>query len=255
MTPMLLALCVIAGATTLLWLVSLALRDASIVDMYWGFGFVLVAAAVGVATHASSPRAWLAWGLVTLWGLRLTVHLVRRNAGHGEDYRYVEMRAKAGGAFWLTSLFTVFWLQGAIQWVVVWTVVFAIAHGGALGVVDVLGCVAFGVGLYFEAVGDAQLAAFKRDPANRGRVCDVGLWRYTRHPNYFGDAMVWCGLWLVACGAPRGWMTVVSPAVMTFLLTRVSGVALLEKKLAETRPGFAEYVRRTSGFIPRPPRD
>ncbi len=249
-----LALAVIAGATTLLWLVSLPLRDASIVDMYWGFGFLLVAAVVGGATHAASPHAFLSWLLVSMWGLRLTVHLVRRNAGRGEDYRYVEMRAKAGRIFWLTSLVTVFWLQGVVQWIVVWPVVFTIAHGGALGVFDAVGAAVFAVGFFFESVGDAQLAAFRRDPANRGRVCDIGLWRYTRHPNYFGDAMVWWGLWLIACGSPGGWKTVVSPVVMTFLLVRVSGVALLERKLAETRPEFAEYARRTSAFVPWWPR-
>ena len=257
-----LAAAVIAGAMLLLWLVSLVLRDASIVDIFWGPGFVLTAWAVFVWVGAhdlpagGEARRVLLASLVTIWGLRLGIYLGVRNLGKGEDYRYVAMREKAGGRFWIISLGQVFLLQGLLMWVVSLPV-----QGGqlpstpdGLGPLAVAGAAVWAVGLFFEAAGDWQLARFKADPANRGRVMDRGLWRYTRHPNYFGDFLVWWGLYLVALEGRGTWWTVAGPLLMSFLLLRVSGVAMLERTIASRRPGYEDYVRRTSAFFPRPPR-
>ena len=250
------------GAMVLLWLVSLWRRDASIVDIFWGPGFVLVAWAVlaWVSAHdlpdGGDARRWLLVSLVTVWGLRLGGYLAYRNLGKGEDYRYVAMREKAGGRFWIVSLFKVFLLQGLFLWVVSLPV-----QAGQLpstpdgiGPLAVIGAVVWAVGLFFETLGDAQLARFKADPANKGRVMDRGLWRYTRHPNYFGDFSVWWGIYLVALEGHGTWWAVAGPLLMSFLLIRVSGVAMLEKTIGTRRPGYEEYVRRTSAFFPRPPR-
>jgi len=237
-----------------LWLLSLRLRDASIADVFWGAGF----AAVGLSSLAlspRSPRALLLAGLAVLWGLRLSAHLARRWRGAGEDRRYRAMRAAWGPRFPAASLFTVFLLQGALLWVVSLPLQAGAASGAArpLGPLDAAGLLLFAVGLAFETVGDAQLARFLADPANAGRVMQTGLWRYTRHPNYFGDALVWWGMGLVAASAAPAWV-LAGPALMTFLLVRVSGVSLLEKNIGERRPGYAAYVARTSAFVPWPPR-
>ncbi len=246
---------VIAGAMLVLWGLSLALRDVSIVDVFWGLGFVLVALWTETHTDGAVARAWLVTALVTVWGLRLAAYLLWRNWGGGEDYRYQAMRRHYGERFWLTSLAVVFGLQGVLLWVISLPVQYAIASPAPVELegLDLLGAVLVLIGLAFESVGDVQLARFKADAANRGRVMDQGLWRYTRHPNYFGDAVVWWGFYCfaLATGHP---LTIVGSLVMTYLLTRLSGVPLLEKKLARTRPGYAEYVARTSSFIPRPPR-
>jgi steroid 5-alpha reductase family enzyme len=257
-----LAAAVAAGAVVLLWLASLAARDASLVDIFWGPGFVLVAWAVFAWVGAHDPpaggeaRRWLLVSLVTVWGLRLGGYLAHRNLGKGEDYRYVAMRDKAGGRFWIVSLFKVFLLQGLLMWVVSLPVQAGQLPSApdGIGPLAVAGAVAWAVGLFFETVGDAQLARFKADPANKGRVMDRGLWRYTRHPNYFGDFMVWWGIYLVALEGRGAWWSFAGPLLMSFLLLRVSGVAMLEKTIAGRRPGYAEYIRRTSAFFPRPPR-
>lgn len=245
---------VAAVAMLALWLLSLRLRDASIVDPFWGTGFVLIAGSAWSTLGVHGPRAYLALLLVTLWGLRLSLHLLVRRRGHGEDFRYQAMRASHGDRFWLVSLGTVFALQGAIMVLVATPVLAAVVGPSSqLGPLDAVAAGAWLVGFLFEAVGDAQLVAFRRDPANRGRALDVGLWRYTRHPNYFGDALQWWGLGLLGVAAGAPW-TLVSPVVMTFLLVRVSGAFLLEKTLVETRPAYRDYVARTSAFIPWPPR-
>ena len=193
--------------------------------------------------------------LTVLWGLRLSMYLLWRNWGHGEDRRYQAMRAHQGQRFWWLSLLTVFWLQAAILWFVSLPVqVTAVTDdAGPIGWLDAIGGALFLVGFGFETVGDWQLARFKRDPANRGQVMDRGLWRYTRHPNYFGDACVWWGLFLIAaCGG--AWWTILSPVVMTTLLLKVSGVSLLEKSITERRPEYAAYQARTNAFFPGPPR-
>jgi steroid 5-alpha reductase family enzyme len=244
------------GAMLLLWLLSLALRDASIVDIWWGPGIALGACVAWLSAGAAHPRALLLVALAALWALRLGGYLLWRNAGHGEDPRYQAMRRHWGARFPLVSLATVFTLQGALQWLVSLPLQVGAALPGSapLGALDALGALLFALGLGFEAIGDAQLARFKADAANAGRVMDRGLWRYTRHPNYFGDALAHWGLFVIALATPNGWLTALSPALMTFLLLRVSGVALLERSIGKRRPEYVEYRRRTSAFIPRPPR-
>ena len=240
------------------WLVSLALRNASIVDITWGLGFVVVAWVSALRADAASGAASVLVAMVTVWGLRLGVYLFWRNHGNGEDYRYVAMRRRWGKRFWLISLATVFVLQGALMWIVSLPV--QVAHvgdardGALAGVALVIGLALYAIGLLFEVVGDAQLARFKADPTNEGKVMRSGLWRYTRHPNYFGDACVWWGVGIVAQAVTGTWWALLGPLVMNILLLRVSGVALLERSLRKRKPDYAEYVRTTSAFVPRPPR-
>lgn len=240
------------------WLVSLAVRNASIVDIVLGLGFVLVGWAVLLVVEPpdgeSRTRAWLLVLLVTVWGLRLTAYLAWRNHGKGEDFRYRAMRRRWGPRFPVISLATVFALQGGLMWIVSLPLQLGPLGDGSPGFVAWLGVLLWLVGITFEAVGDAQLARFKADPANAGRVMDRGLWRYTRHPNYFGDACVWWGIALVAAESGVGAWGLVGAVVMTVLLRRVSGVTLLERSLVKRREGYAEYVARTSPFVPRPPR-
>jgi steroid 5-alpha reductase family enzyme len=239
-----------------LWLVSLRRRDASVVDTWWGPAFVAVAL-LGLALGAGAlPRRILVAALVGVWGLRLALHIHRRNAGRGEDYRYRAMRAQHGDRFGAVSLVTVFLLQAALATAIAAPLVAAASapEPTSLGAFDLAGALVWLVGFLFEAVGDAQLARFKADPANHGRVMDRGLWRYTRHPNYFGDATLWWGLYLIAASAPAARWSAVGPALMSFLLVRVSGAALLERGLAATKPEYRDYVRRTSGFLPWFPR-
>jgi steroid 5-alpha reductase family enzyme len=236
-----------------LWLVSLRLHDVSVVDPAWGSGFAIVALIASLSGDGDPGRRALAAALVSVWGLRLTVHLLRRKLHEpGEDPRYGDMRAGHGERFGLVSLGTVFVLQGALIWVVSLPVQAIGWRHGDLAALDVAGALAWAVGFAFEAVGDLQLARFKADPANRGRVMNRGLWRYTRHPNYFGDFAMWWGIYALALAA-GAWWTAVGPLVMSTLLIRVSGKALLEARM-QSRPGYAEYVARTSGFFPRPPR-
>ena len=238
------------------WLLSVAVRDASIVDSVWSLGFVVVAVVALVAGPGLLERRLLVFALVAIWGVRLSLHITRRNWGRGEDYRYQAFRARWGQRFWWVSLFTVFLLQGVIMFVVSLPIQ-AVGAGetpASLGWLDALGALVWVVGFAFETVGDAQLARFKADPSNHGRVMDRGLWRYTRHPNYFGDSTLWWGIGLIALATPFGPVALLGPAVMTYMLVRVSGVAMLERTIAERRPGYAEYVRRTSGFFPLPPR-
>jgi steroid 5-alpha reductase family enzyme len=246
----------ILAALTIAWLVSVRRRDASIADICWGLGFVLLAWLYCALSPALTPRSWLVAGLVTLWGARLSWHIARRNHGKGEDPRYGAMRAAHGRAFWWRSLFTVFWLQGALLWFVGLPLLVAVraTRPAALTVVDGLGLALFAVGFGFEVVGDYQLERFRADSSNRGTVLNRGLWRYTRHPNYFGDATMWWGLYAVAASTPRGWLTVLSPSLMTLLLMRVSGVALLEKGLKASKPGYDAYIKRTPAFFPWFPR-
>ncbi len=246
-------LAVVMAAMTVLWLLSLKLEDVSIVDPFWGPGFLLVTASYVVLTTAPGPRAWLVLVLVALWALRLGVHLLGRNLRSGEDSRYAAMRERGGASFPVVSLFTVFWLQAGLLWIISAPLFAAVTSRGALGVLDLVGASVFLTGIALEAVADRQLKAFKGDPANRGQVLDSGLWRYSRHPNYFGNAVLWWGAYLIAVAAGGAW-TVFGPMLMTFLLLKVSGVTLLERGMAERRPGYADYVRRTSAFVPWPPK-
>jgi steroid 5-alpha reductase family enzyme len=257
--PALLAVTLLAALAAMLglWLLSLARRDASIVDVWWGPGFAWIAGvALLLAPEGPGARGVLAAGLAALWGARLGGYLLWRSWGTGEDYRYRAMRRRHGERFGRVSLVTVFGLQGLLQWLVSLPLQVAILarQQPPLGFLDVLGAGLVGLGLVFEAVGDAQLARFKRDPAHAGQVMDRGLWRYSRHPNYFGDCLVWWGLYAVACGAPGGWLSLPAPALKTWLLLRVSGVRLLERSLVKRKPGYADYAARTSAFVPWPPR-
>jgi steroid 5-alpha reductase family enzyme len=246
---------VTAAAVLAVWLVSLVLRNASIADIFWGPGFVLIAATAFAAGEGGDPaRRALVLALTAAWGLRLGGYLLWRNSGHGEDPRYQAMRRHYGSRFPLVSLATVFLFQGALMWFVSLPVQVAMVSPAPVGALDAIGTLLFAIGLGFESVGDLQLARFKADPANAGRVMDRGLWRYTRHPNYFGDSLAWWGLFAIALATPAGVFTVLSPVLMTFLLLRVSGIALLERSIGKRRPDYADYQARTSAFVPLPPR-
>lgn len=246
---------VIACQMVFLWLLSIPLRNVSIVDIGWGIGFVLVA---WLATPLGGETLLIV--LVTAWGLRLAAYLAKRNIGKPEDYRYAAMRQKRGSSFVWSSLLIVFGLQGVIMWIVSLPIMAA----GAAKASDVCwglsgsGLACWSTGMFFEVVGDWQLAQFKSRGENQGKVMDSGLWRYTRHPNYFGEFLIWWGHWLVCLGVshrPDTWWTVVSPLLMTFLLLKVSGVAMLERAMTKRSDEYASYIRRTSAFFPWHPRD
>lgn len=245
--PLLLTFVILLALVFLLWLISLARKDASIVDIFWGCGFVVVAWVGYFNTNGFATRKILLTTLVTIWGLRLALYLFWRNHGKGEDYRYQAMRKRIKN-FPLLSLPIVFIFQGVLIWLISLPIQFAQMRVDALTVFDFLGVALWASGLLFEAVGDWQLARFKANPNNKGKVMEHGLWRYTRHPNYFGDALLWWGIFCFAL--PHGWWTVVSPIVMTTLLLKISGVALLEKTLTKTKPEYEAYARRTNAFIP-----
>jgi steroid 5-alpha reductase family enzyme len=249
------ALLVILGCMAILWLISLQLKNSSIVDIFWGTGFVVANWVYFVLTPDGFPlRKWLIGILVTIWGLRLSLHILWRNWGKPEDFRYQVWRKEAGTRWWWLSFFRVFLLQGILMWIISASLLAAQWSAKLAHVIlfDVLGVIIWGIGFFFEAVGDLQLSRFKADPINKGMIMDRGVWRYTRHPNYFGDSAQWWGYYLIAAFA-GGWWTFFSPIMMTLFLLSVSGVALLEKTL-EKRPGYQEYIRETSAFIPWFPR-
>jgi steroid 5-alpha reductase family enzyme len=243
----------VAGLMLGAWLVSLLKNDVSIVDALWSILFLLIAVAYAWLTGASGPRVVLVLVLVTAWALRLSVYIAIRNHGQPEDPRYQEIRHNNDPGFRFKSAYIVFGLQGLLAWLIAMPLAAAMQGGAPLGLLDLAGAALWAIGMFFECLGDAQLARFKSDPASRGQVMDRGLWRYTRHPNYFGEFTLWWGFYLLAAAA-GGWWTVLSPLLMTFLLLRVSGVSLLEKDIGNRRPGYAAYMRRTNAFFPGPPR-
>lgn len=254
---LLLAAFAIAVYMLTFWLVSTVIQNVSIVDIGWGAGFVLVTWITYFAAPADGVRATVLLALVTIWGLRLAGYLAWRNIGKPEDHRYAAMRKKHGERFWWVSLFTVFVLQGVIMWVIALPVVLGMGHSllfQSLSTWHLAGLALWSIGLLFEAGGDWQLAKFKANPANKGKVCDRGFWRYTRHPNYFGDCCVWWGLWMVSLATWADGWTILSPILMTVLLLQFSGVRLLEHDIADRRPDYADYQRRTSAFLPWPPK-
>jgi steroid 5-alpha reductase family enzyme len=238
-----------------LWLVASRRRDVSVVDIFWGCGFAVVAWLACWWNAATEPRPILLAVLTSVWGLRLSVHLARRNWGRPEDRRYAAMRQRHGDAFPWISLWTVFFLQAILLWFVSMPLQVAAAESAPnnWNTLDAVGIALWTLGFLFESVGDWQLARFKSQPENAGRVMDRGLWRFTRHPNYFGDFCVWWGLYLVAAAGGAAW-TVASPILMSVLLLRVSGVTLLESTIVERRPEYAAYQARTNAFFPGPPR-
>lgn len=244
---------VILGIMTLLWLVSLRIEDASIVDIFWGTGFVISAWVYYLlAPDGYIPRKLLLVGIVTIWGLRLSIHIGQRNLGKGEDFRYQKWRQENGERWWYLSFTRVFLLQGALMWVIGLPLLAAQYYPTPerLTWLDWLGLGVWVVGFYFEAIGDWQLARFKADPRNKGKLLMSGVWRYTRHPNYFGDAAQWWGFYLIALATGSGWWTVISPVLMTFFLRFVSGVRMLEKSMKDAKSGYKEYVESTNAFIP-----
>ena len=242
---------VVAAAGFCTWLASLKLRNVSIVDSLWSLMFLLLAVSNAVAADRSGPRTLLVLGLVAVWALRLSIYITWRNRGHGEDRRYQAIRARNEPGFSLKSLYLVFGLQAVMAWIISLPLHGAILSHAPLRPTDAVGAALWGVGFLFEAGGDWQLARFKADPANQGKVMDRGFWRYTRHPNYFGDFAIWWGFYVIAAGA-GAWWSLLGPLLMSLLLMRVSGVTLLEKDIGERRPQYADYVRRTNAFFPGP---
>ena len=236
------------------WLISLWRNDVSIVDSLWSLMFLLVALVYSAMSGYTGPREVLILLMVTLWALRLSVYITWRNHGQPEDYRYQEIRANNEPGFRYKSLYIVFVLQAVLAWIISLPLAGAISGQPDIGFLDFAGVALFLIGLFFEAIGDLQLSRFRKDPENAGKVLDTGLWRYTRHPNYFGNFTLWWGFYLLALSA-GAWWTVVSPLLMTFLLLKVSGVAMLEKDIGSRRPRYQQYIRRTNAFFPGLPRN
>ncbi len=240
------------GFMTCVWVLSVFLRNASIADIFWGPGFVLLAWITFFSTEGYLGRKLLIVGFVSAWGIRLAIHIAVRNWGKGEDRRYQTWRREHGRRFWWVSFFTVFGVQGILLWIIS-----LVAQSGQysplpnrLTWLDGLGSLLWAMGFFIETLSDWQLTRFKADPTNKGKVMGQGLWRYSRHPNYFGESLMWWGIYFIALSTPGAAWTIVSPITITFLLLRVSGVTLLERTIVDTRPGYREYQDRTSAFVP-----
>ena len=237
------------------WALSVHRRDVSIVDMAWGL--LVLAPALVIAALRGGPRAPIVLILAAAWAVRLGGHIAWRHRGQPEDRRYQEIRRRNEPYFAWKSLYLIFLLQAVLAWIVSAPIAAAAASPANWTALDRIGLALVAFGLLFETVADAQLARFRRrrasDAAREKRVLDAGLWRYSRHPNYFGECCLWWGFWLIALAGGAAW-TIVSPLLMTVLLLRVSGVTLLEKHLASDHPGYDDYVQRTSAFIPWRPR-
>ncbi len=235
------------------WLNSLRRHDVSIVDSMWPWLIVAPALIAVLLADAPQSRGVLALVLAGLWALRLSTHITLRHRGKPEDYRYQAIRRRNQPHFEWKSLYLVFGLQALLAWVVAMPLVATVLQPAGWQLLDAAGIALFAFGFAFEAVADAQLQRFRADPAQRGKVLDTGLWRYSRHPNYFGECCVWWGLWLLAA-ASGAWWTLLSPLLMTVLLLKVSGVTLLEADIGQRRPAYADYMRRTNAFVPWLPR-
>jgi len=242
----------IAAVAVVAWLISVVRRDVSIVDSLWSLLFLLALLVYLAVSGTTGPRGWLVTVMVAAWALRLSVYITVRNHGEPEDRRYQAIRRNNEPYFWFKSLYIVFLLQGFLAWVVCLPALAAVSGQTPPGLLDFAGLALWLVGMYFEVVSDWQLARFRRGNREAGAVLDTGLWRYTRHPNYFGEALLWWGVYLIALSA-GAWWTIFAPLLMTFLLLRVSGVALLEKDIADRRPAYRDYIRRTNAFIPGRP--
>jgi steroid 5-alpha reductase family enzyme len=241
------------SAGVILWLVSLRTRDVSIVDIFWGLGVAGVVDIAAFVGQAGGSRTSAVLFLINLWGLRLAAHIWARHKG--EDHRYAAMRQKFGAKWWWLSLIQVFLLQAILIWFVPAPLVAAVLYSHIpMGWLDYAGIAVAAVALVFESLADFQLSAFRADPVSKGKVMDRGLWGWSRHPNYFGEALMWWGYFAIGFGASHQWWLILSPVLITFLLLQVSGVTLMEEKMDERRPGYAGYRRRVSAFIPWPPK-
>ena len=246
------------GAVLFLWLISIPIRDVSIIDMF----FAVILMAIGLVSFllgdGAPARKMLVMALLGIWGVRITVHLIRRNWGHGEDPRYTKLRSwvKDDRSFYWLSLRKVFLLQGVVLWVtsIPLQVSMVYAEPASLGFAAMAGTVVWTLGFLFETIADVQLTRFRADKANKGTVLRTGLWKYSRHPNYFGELCVWWGLFLVACDRPIGLLTIIGPIMYSYLVVNVTGQRTLDKKLAKEKPGYQEYMETTSGLIPMWPR-
>jgi len=253
MTPPLWGLAFVAGSALVLWLISLKTRDVSIIDIFWAPGIAAVVDIAALLSDASGPRVSAALFLVNLWAVRLAAHIFARH--DGEDHRYAAMRHKFGARWWWWSLVQVFLLQAILMWFIAAPLVAVMLSSRApMGVLDYLGVGIAAAGFLFEALADVQLARFRLDPHNKDKVMDRGLWRWSRHPNYFGESMMWWGFFLLGFSAAGAWWLILSPLVMTLLLLQVSGVTLMEDKIEDRRPAYADYKRRVSAFVPWPPK-
>ena len=250
-TPWFTALAVMLCLGFLTWLLSLKLKDVGIVDSLWSLMF-LAGAGIYLYESAMDTRAWLLFALIAVWALRLSIFLTVRNWGEEEDSRYQVIRGN-NEPFWIKSLYIVFGLQAALAWFISIPLLYAIGATTTIGLLDTVAIGLWLIGFFFEAVSDQQLYRFKSDPSNVGKVLDTGLWRYTRHPNYFGESLIWWAYYLFA--APHGpWWIIVAPILMTVLLLKVSGVAMMEKTISTRRPEYADYIDRTNAFLPGIPR-
>jgi len=235
---------------TLLFFISMAKKDNSIADMGWGIGFILVAFFTLFLESGFEIRHILVTGLVLIWGLRLAFHILMRNKGKKEDFRYAKWRKEWGKHFVVRSFFQVFMLQGLIMLIISYQVILInSSEKPGINILDMLGLMVWLFGFVFETVGDLQLAKFKNDKKNKGKIMKSGLWKYTRHPNYFGEATMWWGIFLIALSVSKGWTAIISPALITFMLLRVSGVTMLEKKYKGNKE-FEQYAKKTSAFFP-----
>ena len=245
------ALIIILALMTLLWIVSIFIKNVSIVDLFWGFGFVVAGSFYFMQGEGELARKVVVLCMVAIWGIRLSVYLAWRNIGKGEDFRYQQFRKNYGKGYWWISYFQTFLLQGLLMWMISAPLLGAQLRGGgaAIGWLDWIGMLVWIIGITFEAGGDYQLSRFKANPENRGKVLDTGFWRLTRHPNYFGDTAVWWGFACMSLAAGSYW-PVLGSLVMTLLIIKVSGVALLEKSLNDTKPQYKAYIERTSAFFP-----
>ncbi len=240
---------------TAFFLVSLIKKRNDVADVAWGIGFVMLAWVSFFLSPETELRHIIICALVSVWGIRLAGHVYTRNKGKEEDYRYLKWREKWGRWFYLRSYFQVYILQGALLYIIVLPVLFINKEaGGSFEILDFIGVFVWCIGFFFESVGDAQLAKFLENPKNKGKLMTQGLWRYTRHPNYFGEALLWWGVWIISFSVTESIWLLVSPIVITFLVLKVSGIPMLEKKMAE-HPDFDDYKKRTSVFVPLPPKN
>jgi steroid 5-alpha reductase family enzyme len=244
---------ILFGYMTTWFLISMVKKRNDIADIAWGLGFVLLAWISFFLSQDYPFRGLVVNTLVSIWGLRLAWHIYKRNKGKQEDYRYLAWRKEWGKWFVIRSYLQVYILQGLFLFLIIQPILFINKNIEAIGLLDIFGVLVWLIGFYFESVGDRQLKQFVSNPVNKGKIMDRGLWRYTRHPNYFGEVVLWWGVWILALSIPNGFLTIIGPITITILILFVSGIPMLEKKYAG-RPDFEAYKKRTSVFFPLPPK-